>query len=272
MVAMSVLLGVVIWAIDAVFYYVWFYKGERSFLALLFLGTYEHKIYTRIIELLFFIMFGVFISWNMARRRKAEDELRKANDRLETRVAGATKELKITIDQLEFELNERRKAEEACQLERDKLKCILDSMRDGMCIVNQQRDINYINPVIENEFGPVEGRKCHDYFNALEEVCSNCRDTSSEMKVRREWRSLKTGKVYDISDTQIVDAEGKTSQLKVFHDITERRLKEDVLKESEKQIRYISSQILTGQEMERRRISRDVHSELGGGWQPLNSN
>jgi glycosyltransferase involved in cell wall biosynthesis len=171
MIAMSVVLGVMTWSIDALFDYVKFFKGEKTFLGLLFLGSSDHHIYVRCIELLFFIMFGVYISWNITKRRKAEDELRKVNDRLETRVAEATKELKITVDRLEFELGERRKAEEGRQLEQNKLKCILDTIRDGACIINQQHDISYINPVIEKEFGPVEGRKCHEYFNVLSEVC-----------------------------------------------------------------------------------------------------
>ena len=39
---------------------------------------------------------------------------------------------------------ERKKAEEALQLERNKLKGILDSMNDGVYIVNQQYEILYI--------------------------------------------------------------------------------------------------------------------------------
>ena len=52
---------------------------------------------------------------------------------------------------------ERKKAEEALQLERNKLKGILDSLNDGVYIVNQQYEILYTNPVIEKEYGPVKG-------------------------------------------------------------------------------------------------------------------
>ena len=45
--------------------------------------------------------------------------------------------------------------------------------------------------------------------------------------------------------------------------ITERKRVEEALRESEKQLRYLSSQILTAQETERRRISRQLHEELG---------
>jgi signal transduction histidine kinase len=44
----------------------------------------------------------------------------------------------------------------------------------------------------------------------------------------------------------------------------EKRATEEALKESEKQLRHLSSQLLTVQETERRRISKELHDELGG--------
>ena len=46
-------------------------------------------------------------------------------------------------------------------------------------------------------------------------------------------------------------------------DITEQKKGEMALQESEKQLRSLSSQLLTAQETERRRISRELHDELG---------
>ncbi len=45
--------------------------------------------------------------------------------------------------------------------------------------------------------------------------------------------------------------------------ITERKRVEEALRKSESQLRYLSSQILRAQEIERRRISRELHEELG---------
>lgn len=38
----------------------------------------------------------------------------------------------------------------------------------GIYIVNQQYDIEYINPVIEREFGQILDRKCFEYFRCKE--------------------------------------------------------------------------------------------------------
>jgi len=49
----------------------------------------------------------------------------------------------------------------------------------------------------------------------------------------------------------------------IGRDITDQRNVEKALRESEKQLRYLSSRLLTAQESERRRISREIHDELG---------
>ena len=49
----------------------------------------------------------------------------------------------------------------------------------------------------------------------------------------------------------------------IIRDITERKLKEKILEESEQQLRFFSSQLMIVQENERRRISKELHDELG---------
>lgn len=49
----------------------------------------------------------------------------------------------------------------------------------------------------------------------------------------------------------------------IARDITERRLAEEALQKSERELRFLSSQLLAAQEKERGRLARELHDELG---------
>ncbi|MDP2682445.1 MAG: PAS domain S-box protein, partial [Deltaproteobacteria bacterium] len=123
------------------------------------------------------------------------------------------------------------KAEGALKVERDKLRNILESMGDGVYIVNQTHDIEYINPVIEREFGPIDGRKCYEYFHDRDKVCPWCPNNKvfAGKTVRWEWYSAKNKKTYDLLDTPLRNQDGTISKLEIFRDITERKRAEQEL-------------------------------------------
>jgi diguanylate cyclase (GGDEF)-like protein/PAS domain S-box-containing protein len=140
------------------------------------------------------------------------------------------------------DITRRKKAEEKILQERDKLLNILDSMEDGVYIVNQGYDIEYINPVLKKEFGPTAGRKCYDYFHDRQEVCPWCKnkDVMEGKTVHWEWHSPKNQKTYDLMDTPLKNPDGSISKLEIFRDITDR-------KEMEKNLEKVATvDVLTG--------------------------
>jgi len=136
---------------------------------------------------------------------------------------------------------ERKKAEEVLEIERNKLKGILDSMSDGVYIVNQHYEILYTNPVVEKEFGPVKRLTCHEYFYDLPEVCSWCKSNEvfAGKSVRWEWHSMKTGRTYDLFDTPIMGPDGTVCKLQFIRDINDRKRTERALRQSEKRYRML---------------------------------
>jgi PAS domain S-box-containing protein len=133
-----------------------------------------------------------------------------------------------------FDLTERKRAQEELQLERNKLEDILNAMVDGVVTVNQRCEIEYVNPVLEREFGPVDGRKCHEYFHDSAEICPSCRNQEvfEGKAVRWERHNFKSNRIYDILDTPIRNADGSISKLGILRDITERKRSEEILQKA----------------------------------------
>jgi PAS domain S-box-containing protein len=62
---------------------------------------------------------------------------------------------------------------------------------------------------------------------------------------------------------RLLKIDGRKLFQEIIRDITERRQVEDALQESERNLRQLTSELLSAQEDERLRISRELHDELG---------
>ena len=130
------------------------------------------------------------------------------------------------------DIGERKKTAEALRLERDNLGKILDTMEDGVYIVDEQYNLQYVNPSLKGDFGSHEGQKCYAYLHDSDEVCPWCKnnDVFAGNTVQWEWYSSKNQKTYDLIDTPLRNADGSLSKLEIFRDITERKKSEEELK------------------------------------------
>ncbi len=115
--------------------------------------------------------------------------------------------------------------------ERDKLVNILNSMEDGVYIADQGHEIQYLNPSLEKEFGPLNGRKCYEYFNDRKSQCPWCnnQDVFSGEIIHWEWYCARNQKTYDLVDTPLRNSDGSLSKLEIFRDITEFRKAQKML-------------------------------------------
>jgi PAS domain S-box-containing protein len=172
------------------------------------------------------------------------------------------------------DITKRKQAEIALQTERNKLKKILDAMTDGVYIVNQRYEIEYVNPIIEKEFGPINERKCFRYFHNRDKVCPWCKnpDIFKGKSIRWEWYSPENDKYYDLFDTPLQNEDGSISKFEIFHDITERKRAENELKmskarleESLEQLKKYN-QLMMGREkriIELKQMINELLQELG---------
>ena len=74
----------------------------------------------------------------------------------------------------------------------------------------------------------------------------------------------KNGRTFSVEiSLRLIELEGEKLFQEIIRDITERKRTETVLKQSEENMRYLASQLLSAQEDERKRLSRELHDELG---------
>jgi PAS domain S-box-containing protein len=149
-------------------------------------------------------------------------------------------------------------ARKEIEVERNKLVQILNTMQDGVYIINDKHEIEYVNPVIEQEFGYLTNQKCYEYFHGANEPCSHCRlPLIKRRKVANYEQEIpSTGKIYDVLDIPLDNPDGTLSKLKVMHDITK-------LKANEEQLQLLSHHQTKILEDERQYIARELHDEAG---------
>jgi PAS domain S-box-containing protein len=161
-------------------------------------------------------------------------------------------------------ITDRKKAEKEIQLERDNLINILSSMEDGVYIVDKNYDIEYVNPILIQEFGQYEGKKCYKYFHDRNESCPWCKNQEvfEGKTVRWEWYSFKNQKTYDLIDTPLKNVDGSVSKLEIFHDISERKQIELDLKSKQAALESIFKATPTGIGVVVNRVIKQVNDQF----------
>ncbi|MDD5457816.1 MAG: ATP-binding protein [Phycisphaerae bacterium] len=138
---------------------------------------------------------------------------------------------KNKVSEISQLLETSKRLNQTLRPERDWLVNILDSMQDGVYIIDQEHTIQYANLAIQKEFGQIDGKKCFETFFGSVKPCPWCRyeEVFQGKVIRLEFHSPKSDKVYDCIDAPIANEDGSISKLKIMRDITERQKMEESL-------------------------------------------
>lgn len=232
-------------------------------------STHELPLWIPIGNCAFTIIIIWVVVWFALKHRDAEAALQKANERLEEKVVERTRQLAGVNEALVSEVTERMQTEHAFRLSEGRLAGILDIAQDAIILIEEDRSISLFNQGASRLFGyrpeevlgrPVElllpTRYRLNHAPNIQAFASSA-DPARPMAERREVFGLrKDGKEFpaeaSISKLTIGD---KTTFTVILRDITDRQ-------RTEQQLQSLTAQLMTAQEEERRRISRELHDDI----------
>ncbi len=133
------------------------------------------------------------------------------------------------------DIAERRQIEEELLNSRSFHQSVTDAIGQigiGLCIVDANYQISFMNPVMKDWFGEQTGKPCHAALCDLTGRCSYCKldQVISLNQIVRYAPTLPDGRIFDAIATPILSPDGKTSKLEVIRDVTELRKSEQELR------------------------------------------
>ena len=181
------------------------------------------------------------VAVDISELKQTQSELAQLNADLEQRIQERTAELVLVNEKLKEEIEQREAIRRELEAEKERLASILESMEDGVHMVDQEGTIQFINRALLQDLGPVAGRRCYQYFHDRSEPCEECHmgRVTSGKPTRFEWFCSKNGKTYELMDSAVQNADGSIWKLEIFRNITKRKRAEEALRENEKRYREL---------------------------------
>jgi PAS domain S-box-containing protein len=168
-----------------------------------------------------------------------------------------------------IDITERKKAEEALRVERDKLQALMDGINRagiGIDIIGADYEVLFQNKILEEESGDLRGKCCYEHYMAREEPCDQCpamRAIKEKKTINVEHRGLDE-RDYQVFSAPLPDTDGTVSKaIEIVIEITERKNAQQKLLDYQRQLKSLASELLLAEERERRRIATGVHDDIG---------
>ncbi|MCG7852015.1 MAG: PAS domain-containing protein, partial [Methanosarcinaceae archaeon] len=170
-------------------------------------------------------------------------------------------------------ITERKQLEEGLRKSEQFLASLFESAQDGISVLKPDLTIHHVNKVMNEWYKknlPLEGKKCFEVYRNADKPCNPCpslrclKSGSTEKDVvpgfpgsSVEWIELFS---YPIKDQSL---DKVTGVVEYARNITEQKQTQERLMKYHKDLKKLSSQLINVQEAERRRISQELHDEIG---------
>ncbi len=161
------------------------------------------------------------------------------NKKLVESLQRSSKLLFETNEQLQRDITERARIEEALRLSANQWRTTFDAISDAVCLLDDDAKIVRCNGAMTNLIGKsysdINGRNCCELLHGQTAPIKECPFVRMKKSHRRETQALFLGdKWIEITVDPLVDERGQVAgAVHIISDITERRRWEEILRQSE---------------------------------------
>jgi PAS domain S-box-containing protein len=116
----------------------------------------------------------------------------------------------------------------------ERITSIFEAMLDGVYLIDQDFNVEYMNDVMIQHFGKGIGRRCYEILYGRDKGCPWCRakEVFDGKTIRWEHYIQSLDRAYDVVEFPLKNTDGSISKLSIYRDITERKKREEELKTS----------------------------------------
>jgi two-component system NtrC family sensor kinase len=131
---------------------------------------------------------------------------------------------------------------------RTNLTTIFEAMVDGVYIVDDDFNMEYMNNVMIKNFGRGIGKKCYQIIYGTDAVCPWCRakEVFAGKTIRWEHYIPNLDQIYDFIELPLKNSDGTISKLSIYRDIALRVKSEEKIRASEKDYKTLFENVRSG--------------------------
>jgi PAS domain S-box-containing protein len=182
---------------------------------------------------------------NISERKKAQQSLQNAYEKIKVTVEERTAELVEMNEKLRIEIGEREKIEQEIEHERKRLFSVLDELPASVHLLRSDHTIVFANRYFREQFGEEIEKPCHKILHGESEPCETCNAFHVyQSGIPGEFEEEHTnGKLYRVYNYPFTDTDKSNLILQLGIDITDHKKAVEALRKSEERFRILVNSI-----------------------------